>query len=281
MMKKWKRNRILRRIDKLMDLTDIQLGRKVRKYFLQNRKTFIIRNTLRIGIDFLIIMIPILIGIWRFIINPSGSLSNRIFGFALISSFPSLIFGIVECAISTTMFYHLVIRRGPIGSIMDPIIDWSDKCSTTYYGYSYVSFSDLVSMCLDSDDVDNIDDWSDEELGKLMDLILGCLVIHIKADGSPNEKHALYKFLDGIHADSTTQKITDKVIARREKRTKREQELEENRLSGVAESMKNRIVQEEPDDSPEFRKIRDLKERLDDRADELRTIALMNESSGK
>lgn len=274
MIEKWKRNRVLRRIDKLMALTDIQLGRKVRKYFLNlNDKNFIIRNTLRISIDFLIILVPILIVVWKFLINPSGSLFYRIFGFALISSLPSLIFGIVEYAISTTMFYHLVIRRGPIGSIMDSIVEWSDKCSVDYYGYYYMSFSDLVYMCLDPDGIDNINDWSDEELGKLMNLILGCLVIHIKADGSPNEDHALYQFLDGIHADSTTQKIADKVISRKEKRTKREQELEESRLSDVAESMKNRIVQDEPEDSLEFRKIRDLKERLDEKADELRLEA--------
>lgn len=265
MMKKWKRKRILHRIDKLMDLTDIQLGRKVRKYFLHlNRKTFIIRNTLRIGIDFLIIMVPILIGILQL---------NEAIIIILLSFMMLVIFGVIDWAISVTiMFYHLVIRRGPIGRIMDPIVDWSDKYSVYYYRH-YVSFSDLVSMCLDPDDVDNINDWSDEELGKLMNLILGCVVIHIKADGSPNEEHALYQFLDGIHADSITQKITDKVIARREKRTKREQELEKNRLSGLAESMKNRIVQEEPDDSPEFRKIRDLKERLDEKTEDLRTAA--------
>lgn len=262
MIEKWKRNRVLRRIDKLMDLTDIQLGRKVRKYFLHlNDKTLIIRNTLRISIDFLMIMVPILIGVWPFL---------GILGFVLVLSILSCIFSLVEYGISTTMFYHLVIHRGPIGSIMDPIVEWSDKCSVDYYGYYYMSFSDLVYMCLDPDGIDNINDWSDEELGKLMNLILGCLVIHIKADGSPNEDHALYQFLDGIHADSTTQKIADKVISRREKRTKREQELEESRLSDVAESMKNRIVQDEPDDSLEFRKIRDLKERLDEKADELR-----------
>lgn len=265
MIEKWKRNRVLRRIDKLMDLTDIQLGRKVRKYFLHlNDKTLIIRNTLRISIDFLMIMVPILIGVWPFL---------GILGFVLVLSILSCIFSLVEYGISTTMFYHLVIHRGPIGSIMDSIVDWSDKCSVDYYGYYYMSFSDLVYMCLDPDGIDNINDWSDEELGKLMNLILGCLVIHIKADGSPNEDHALYQFLDGIHADSTTQKIADKVISRREKRTKREQELEESRLSDVAESMKNRIVQDEPDDSLEFRKIRDLKERLDEKADELRLEA--------
>lgn len=262
MIKKWKRKRILRKIDKLMALTDIQLGRKVRKYFLHlNRKTFIIRNILRIGIDFLIIMVPILIGIWQL---------NEAILIIFLSFMLLVIFGVIEWSISVTiMFYHLVIRRGPIGSIMDSIVDWSDKCSVDYYGYYYMSFSDLVYMCLDPDGIDNINDWSDEELGKLMNLILGCLVIHIKADGSPNEDHALYQFLGGIHADSTTQKIADKVISRREKR----KELEKNRLSGVAESMKDRIVQEEPDDSPEFRKIRDLKERLDEKADELRLEA--------
>lgn len=258
MMRKWRRNWILRRIDRLMDLTDIQLGRKVRKYFLHlNDKNFIIRNTLRIGIDFLIIMVPILIGVWPFL---------GILGFALVSSILSCIFGIVEYAISSTMFYHLVIRRGPIGSIMDSIVDWSDKCSVDYYGYYYVSFSNLTSECLDPDDVDNINDWSNEELGRFMNLILGCMVIHIKADGSPNEEQFIDKFLDDTHAKSTMKKITDKVIARREKR----KELEENRLSGVAESMKNRIVQVEPDDSPEFKKIRDLKDRMDEKADELR-----------
>lgn len=272
MMKKWKRKRILRRIDKLMDLTDIQLGRKVRKYFLHlNDRNFIIRNTLRISIDFLIIMVPLLIKGWQLYNDPSFYAGTLVF--AMLSSIPLVIFGLTELAISVTiMFYHLVIRRGPIGSIMDPIVDWSDKYSVDYHNH-YVSFSDLVSMCLDPDGVDNINDWSDEELGKLMNLVLGCLVIHIKADGSPNEDHALYQFLDGIHADSTTQKIADKVISRREKRTKREQELEESRLSDVAESMKDRIVQEEPDDSPEFRKIRDLKERLDEKSEDLRMAA--------
>lgn len=269
MIEKWKRNRALHRIDKLMNLTDIQLGRKVRKYFLHlNDKNFIIRNTLRISIDFLMIMVPILIGVWPFL---------GILGFALVSSILLCIFYIAEYAISTTMFYHLVIRRGPIGSIMDSIVDWSDKCSVDYHDYYYVSFSNLTSECLDSDGVDNINDWGDEELGKLMNLVLGCMVIHIKADGNPNEEQFIDKFLNDTHAKSTMKKIADKVIARREKR----KEIEKNRLSGVAESMKDRIVQEEPDDSPEFRKIRDLKERLDDRADELRTIAIMNESSGK
>lgn len=270
MMKKWKRNRILRRIDKLMDLTDIQLGRKVRKYFLHlNRKTFIIRNTLRIGIDFLIIMAPILIGILQL---------NEVIIIIFLSFMLLVIFGMIEWGISVTiMFYHLVIRRGPIGSIMDPIVDWSDKYSV-YNCSHYVSFSDLVYMCLDPDGVDNINDWSDEELGRFMNLVMGCLVIHIKADGGPNEDHALYQFLDGIHADSLTQKITDKVISRREKR----KELEENRLSDVAESMKDRIVQEEPDkDNPDYIRLVNLKNRLDDSADKLRTIALMNESSGK
>lgn len=269
MIEKWKRNRVLRRIDKLMDLTDIQLGRKARKYFLHlNDKTLIIRNTLRISIDFLMIMVPILIGVWPFL---------GILGFVLVLSILSCIFSLVEYGISTTMFYHLVIHRGPIGSIMDSIVDWSDKCSVDYYGYYYMSFSDLVYMCLDPDGIDNINDWSDEELGKLMNLVLGCLVVHIKADGSPNEDHALYQFLGGIHADSATQKIADKVIARREKRN----ELEKNRLSDVAESMKDRIVQEEPDDSPDYIRLVNLKNKLDDSADELRTIALMNESSGK
>ena len=272
MMKKWKRNRILRRIDKLMDLTDIQLGRKVRKYFLHlNRKTFIIRNTLRIGIDFLIIMAPLLIGGWQLYNDPSFYAGTLVF--AMLSSIPLVIFGMIELGISVTiMFYHLVIRRGPIGSIMDPIVDWSDKYSVDYCSH-YVSFSDLVYMCLDPDGIDNINDWSDEELGRFMNLVLGCLVIHIKAGCGSNEDHALYQFLDGIHADSTTQKIADKVISRREKRTKREQELEESRLSDVAESMKDRIVQEEPDDSPEFRKIRDLKERLDEKSEDLRMAA--------
>lgn len=274
MMKKWKRKRILRRINKLMDLTDIQLGRKVRKYFLHlNDKNFIIRNTLRIGIDFLIIMVPLLIKGWQLYNDPSFYAGTLVF--AMLSSIPLVIFGMIEWAISVTiMFYHLVIRRGLIGGIMDPIVDWSDKYSVDYHN-RYVSFSDLVSMCLDPDDVDNINDWSDEELGRFMNLVLGCLVIHIKADGSPNEDHVLYQFLDGIHADSTTQKITDKVIARREKR----KELEENRLSGVAESMKDRIVQEEPDDSPEFRKIRDLKERLDEKAEDLRTATTIGSAS--
>lgn len=266
MMKKWKRNRILHRIDKLMNLTDIQLGRKVRKYFLHlNDKNFIIRNTLRIGIDFLIIMVPILIGVWPFL---------GILGFALVSSILLCIFDIVEYAISSTMFYHLVIRRGPIGSIMDPIVDWSDKYSVDYCSH-YVSFSDLVYMCLDPDGIDNINDWSDEELGRFMNLILGCMVIHIKADGGPNEEQFIDKFLDDTHAKSTMKKITDKVIARREKR----KELEENRLSGVAESMKDRIVQDEPDDSPEFRKIRDLKERLDEKAEDLRTATTIGSAS--
>ena len=262
MMKKWKRNRILHRIDKLMDLTDIQLGRKVRKYFLHlNRKTFIIRNTLRIGIDFLIIMAPILIRILQL---------NEVIIIIFLSFMLLVIFGMIEWGISVTiMFYHLVIRRGPIGSIMDPILDWSDKYSV-YNCSHYVSFSDLVYMCLDPDGIGNINDWSDEELGRFMNLVLGCLVIHIKADDGQNEDHALYQFLDGIHADSLTQKITDKVIARREKR----KELEENRLSDVAESMKDRIVQEEPDsDNPDFLKIKDLKERLDEKAEDLQTAA--------
>lgn len=277
MMRKWKRKRILHRIDKLMGLTDIQLGRKVRKYFLHlNDKTFIIRNTLRISIDFLIIMVPILIGGWQLYNAPSFYAGTLVF--AMLSSIPLAIFGLTELAISITiMFYHLVIHRGPIGSIMDPIVDWSDKYSVDYCSH-YVSFSDLVSMCLDPDGIDNINDWSDEELGRFMNLVLGCLVIHIKADGGPNEDHALYQFLDGIHADSLTQKITDKVISRREKR----KELEENRLSDVADSMKNRIVQEEPDkDNPDYIRLVDLKNRLDDSTDELRTIALMSESSGK
>lgn len=149
----------------------------------------------------------------------------------------------------------------------------------------------------------DIDNWTNEELGRFMRIVTSATAIYVNADGEPDEA-VLRNFIRDTHVEDTMNEIKTRILKRHTCKMQAEQarQFEEARAEIVweeqerlrrrrehkvasedmADTMKAMMVQEEPDkDNPDYIRLVNLKNRLDDSADELRTIALMNESSGK
>ena len=134
---------------------------------------------------------------------------------------------------------------------------------------------------------EDIEDWSDEDLGQFMKLVIGCLMIYVNNDGHPDEK-VLNKLLKDIHAVQIFDGLKSRVTARRNARLKREAEarhrldLEREKALkassvSIAEEVKASLIHEEPDPSdPDVVRLNNIAESMRNKTEELRNAAQAN-----
>ena len=289
------RKRKLRRINRIMSLTDVQLGRKARRYFLRSAKmphsSLIITAASIIGIIGLIFFNEKFIetnNLWLYLL-------------AIYAPFiPMALFGVIAMAYRDLLDTPLG-NHGLIGGIMNLFGPW--KCQHM----GRLDFPDFIRHSFDNGPdrqvYFDIDNWTNEELGRFMRIVTSATAIYVNADGEPDEA-VLRNFIRDTHVEDTMNEIKTRILKRHTCKMQAEQarqfeearaeiaEEEQERLrrrrehkaasEDMADTMKAMIVQEEPDkDNPDYIRLVNLKNRLDDSADKLRTIALMNESSGQ
>lgn len=289
------RKRKLRRINRIMDLTDVQLGRKARRYFLRSAKmphsSLIITAASIIGIIGLIFFNEKFIGtnnLWLYLL-------------AIYAPFiPMALFGVIAMAYRDLLDTPLG-NHGLIGGIMNLFGPW--KCQHM----GRLDFPDFIRHSFDNGPdrqvYFDIDNWTNEELGRFMRIVTSATAIYVNADGEPDEA-VLRNFIRDTHVEDTMNEIKTRILKRHTRKMQAEQtrQFEEARAEiaaeeqerlrrrrehraaseDMADTMKAMMVQEEPDkDNPDYIRLVNLKNRLDDSADELRTVAIMNESSGK
>ena len=289
------RKRKLRRINRIMDLTDVQLGRKARRYFLRSAKmphsSLIITAASIIGIIGLIFFNEKFIetnNLWLYLL-------------AIYAPFiPMALFGVIAMAYRDLLDTPLG-NHGLIGGIMNLFGPW--KCQHM----GRLDFPDFIRHSFDNGPdrqvYSDIDNWTNEELGRFMRIVTSATAIYVNADGEPDEA-VLRNFIRDTHVEDTMNEIKTRILKRHTRKMQVEQarqfeearteiaEEEQERLRRrrehkaaseyMADTMKAMMVQKEPDkDNPDYIRLVNLKNRLDDSADELRTIALMSESSGK
>jgi len=131
---------------------------------------------------------------------------------------------------------------------------------------------------------EDISDWSNEDLGQFMKLVIGCLMIYVNDDGNPDEE-VLNKLLKDIHAKQVIDGIKSRLTARRNARLKREEEakhkldLEREKArkaisASIAEEVKASLVHEEPDSSdPDVVRLNNIAESMRNKTEELRNVA--------
>lgn len=289
------RKRKLHRINRIIGLTDVQLGRKARRYFRRSSKTphssLIITTASIIGIIGLIFFNEKFIetnNLWLYLL-------------AIYAPFiPMALFGVIMIIYQDLLDTPLG-NHGLIGGIMNLFGPW--KCQHM----GRLDFPDFIRHSFDNGPdrqvYFDIDNWTNEELGRFMRIVTSATAIYVNADGEPDEA-VLHDFIRATHVEDTMNEIKTRILKRHTRKMQAEQarqfeearaeiaEEEQERLrrrrehkaasEDMADTMKAMMVQEEPDkDNPDYIRLVNLKNRLDDSANKLRTIALMSESSGK
>lgn len=285
-MEWWSNFRKQRKLDKfngLMDMSDVKLGRKTRRYFYRHDNMIRLNAFLKLALPEVVALIGCAV-----MLTKTG-LAELCLVLGIIS--------IMGCAISFSgmindaSYYwsertmYRSFNRGRIGKVMEPFIEWH----YLHYRIMNCGFKDhdtpgrilfeslyelpFVNHNDDMRGFNDIDDWTDEELGQFMKLMIGCIAIYVKGDGKPSRK-ALDKFIDESNARSIASDILNRIAVRKHKESVRRNRKEESESISLAESMKNKIVHEQPDkDNPDYARILNLKKKLDEKADELRLEA--------
>lgn len=280
----------LKRMMKLLDLTDVGLGRKFREHLNSiNERSLSFRKLLVFNIPALaILLLPILMIILLGIGSPG------IPGLVGICTFVFLMF----CSMRNKYNWWLVNEKGQIGKIVEELNDWQVSYKRNGITWEYendrFTFGRLATLPfmdripLDKHAFENTDDWTNEELGQLLKLVIGCVNIHIQTEGSSKDliEKAFDEFISKTNAVNTMKAINIKVMSRRDERIRKEasrqpamKKSKDNGVTTLVDEMRDRIVQEEPDsDNPDFLKIKDLKDRMDEKAIELRFLATEDDS---
>ena len=287
----FRKQRKLDKFDSLMDMSDVKPGRKTRRYFYRHDNMMRLNTCLKLALP----EVASLIGC-AVMLTKTGLIELcLVLGIISIMGCAILFSGMINASYywsERTMYRSF--NRGDIGKVMKPFIEWDDLhglLSQCRFDESYtpglILFWHLLDLPFvdhkaldDMKEFDDIDDWTDEGLGQFMKLMIGCIAIYVKGDGRPSRK-ALAKFIDESNARDISWDILSKVALRRYTRThaesvrhNREEAKLENESISLAESMKNKIVHEQPDkDNPDYARILNLKKKLDEKADELRLEA--------
>jgi len=276
----FRKQRKLDKLDGLMDMSDVKLGRKTRRYFYRHDNMIRLNTCLKLALP----EVAALIGC-AVMLTKTGLIELcLVLGIISIMSCAILFSGMINASYywsEQTMYRSF--NRGRIGKVMEPFIEWH------YFHYRIMNcgfkdphtpgrilFESLYELPFVNHNMsvfNDIDDWTDEEIGQFMKLMIGCIAIYVKGDGRPSRK-ALDKFIEESNARAIASDIMDRIAVRKHKESVRRNRKEENESISLAESMKNKIVHEQPDkNNPDYARILNLKKKLDEKADELRLEA--------
>lgn len=276
------RSRMLRKIDRLMGLSDMKLGRKTRKYFKRLRRQLKVRNGLFKASDAVsntILNMAVEISVmWCM-----GSITiMKIFCGILRVSAPIIFVGIfafpvllVLMVFNSPSIYRWPARyrsglahTGAIGKVMDRL--WKNSVETNndeFVGDFFDGFNRMASILhVDMDELDEPKYWSDEDYGRFMRIVLSYAFIYESADGRP-DKEVLSEFINSDEVQNTTREVLDDVLKRKNRicgtGTSKDTSIEESSSTIVDESV-------EPD--YDTIRSRDIQSRIAGKANEFHTV---------
>lgn len=267
---------------KFLKLSDVKLGRMVRKRFFRytdhkvNMMMAIIETTVGLAGFVLIVFADFFLEGHFNWVNIIGSSIIWIVLFLLL-----LFIGLLAIMNGDDISVTNNIDR--MGAVISPLAKWTDYS----YGHTY-SFAKLANLSFieyeDTYMFEDIGDWSDEDLGQLMRIVIGCLMIYVNDDGHP-DKEGLNKLLKDIHARQVLDGLKSRVTARRNARLKREEETKHRidlerakarkaSYASIAEEVKASLVHEEPDPGdPDVVRLNNIAESMRNKTEELRNVA--------
>lgn len=270
------RELVLDRMRKLEDLPDFELGRMTRKYFgNMNDRTRLFRKTL-VGLPAMLFL--------------TASLCSLFHDLATVSVFSFLFnFLFIIAMIIALVFYLgfenwglLVSGVGPIGMVMAFYNRWLsaehmvERGNFQDYPYDLKKLSKIFFVDDDNKEkFDDIGDWSNEDLGQFMKLLIGCVSIYIHDDGQPNQE-SLDRFLKGVDSEKTMSEIMDHIEDNRQSNEKAIQEHEGLGDDSIAfaDEMRNKVAYEKPDpNDPDVLRMERINEIIRTKTDELHHAA--------
>lgn len=248
-LRKVSRSRMLRRIDRIMGLSDMELGRKTRKYFLRLRRSLNMRRRLlnlsdrihNLGEfwdfdDFqtnymMYINIIVIIGFIGFIIDPKFLSSIDTTSIILTLALPIILFfGRIFLLIVTTSsddydwpdrYKSRITHTGLIGKIMNRLWKNSDSLDVKstndnrFFSSYFEGFNQMASLLnMDMDYLDEPEYWSDENYGKFMRIVLSYAFIYESTDGHP-DKDTLSEFINSDEIQNTAREVLNDVRERK------------------------------------------------------------------
>lgn len=270
------RELVLDRMRKLEDLPDFELGRMTRKYFgNMNDSTRLFRKSL--------VWLPVI----PFLMT---SMRSFVHDFVTVSLLPLLFnFLFIAAMIIALVFYWgfenwglLVSGVGPIGMVMAFYNRWLsaehmvERGNFQDYPYDLKMLSKIFFV--DDDDkekFDDIGDWSNEDLGQFMKLLIGCVSIYIHDNGQPNQD-SLDRFLNGVDSEKTMSEIMNHIENNRRSKDKAIQEHEGLGDDSIAfaDEMRNKVAYEKPDpNDPDVLRMERINEIIRTKTDELHHAA--------
>ena len=277
-LRKVSRSRTLRRIDRLMGLSDMKLGRKTRRYFMRFRRQLKVRNGLfksseSVNITILNMAVEISV-MWCM-----GSITiMKIFCEILRVSAPIIFVGIFAFPVllalmvfNSPSIYQWPARyrsglahTGAIGKVMDRL--WKNSVETNNNEFVDDFFDDFNRMAsilhVDMDELDEPKYWSDEDYGRFMRIVLSYAFIYESADGHP-DKDVLSEFINSDEVQNTAREVLNDVRKRKNSDTSEDTSTEES----------SSAIMDEPVE-PDYDTIRskDIQSRIAGKANELRNI---------
>ena len=301
------RNRSLKRIDRLMGLSDMKLGRKTRKYFLRLRRSLNIRRLLfklsnkvsdlgefgHFNPEKFLGPFMVYIGMFviaGFISSIMQSESSSSIGAAtpifLVLALPFIVlFGKFLINFLTTspdeynwpiLYKSRFTHTGTIGKVMDRL--WRNRIGSGVksnndngFTYSYhEGFNQMASLLnMNMDCLDEPEYWTNEDYGRFMRIILSYASIHESTDGRL-DTDVLSEFFNSDDVQSTAREVLDDVRKRKDRicGTDTDEESSISDSSSIANESGKLTVTVEID--PDTARSEDAQTRLVDKTNELR-----------
>lgn len=282
------RSRMLRRIDRLMSLSDMELGRKTRRYFMRLRRQLKVRNGLfktSEAVNHTILNMAVEISMmWCM-----GSITiMKIFCGILRVSAPIVFVGVfafpfllVLMVFNSPSLYRWPVRyrsglahTRAIGKVMDRL--WKNSVETNndgFVGDFFDGFNRMASILhVDMDELDDPKYWSDEDYGRFIRIVLSYAFIYESADGHP-DKAALSEFINSDEVQFTAREVLKDV---RERKNRICDTADTNKDTNTEESSST-IVDEPVETDYDTIRSKDIQSRIAGKANEVRTV-LNNEN---
>ena len=281
-LRKVSRSRMLRRIGGLMNLSDVELGGRTRKYFKKLRRNLDMTNSLlktNEAVSNTILNMAVEISVmWCM-----GSITiMKIFCGILRVSAPIVFVGVfafpvllVLMVLNSPDMYCWPARyrsglahTGAIGKVMDRL--WKNSVETNndeFVGDFLDGFNRMASILhVDMDELDEPKYWFDEDYGRFMRIVLSYAFIYESADGHP-DKDALSEFINSDEVQSTAREVLNDVRERK----KRMLGADTSEDTSTEESSST-IVNEPVGTDYDTIRSKDIQSRIAGKANELHTV---------
>lgn len=285
------KKRSLRRIDRLMGLSDMKLGRKTRKYFKKLRRQLKVRNGLfKSSETFNITILNMAVEISMMWCMGSITIMKIFCGILRVSA-PIIFVGVfafpvllVLMVLNSPSIYRWPARyrsvlghTGAIGKVMDRL--WKNSVETNndeFVGDFLDGFNRMASILhVDMDELDEPKYWSDEDYGRFMRIILSYAFIYESADGHP-DKDALSEFINSDEVQSTAREVLDDIRERKDRicatGTNKDTNTEES--SSTIENKPDSVAINQTNDrtDPNIIRSEDIQSRIVGKTDRLHNI---------